>query len=198
MSDINYYDVLGVGVDADQDDIKRAYRSMARKYHPDMNKDKGSEELFMIVQEAYETLGDIDKKAAYDSSRVHDSSESYESSHSDEPSYGYEEPNYVVRRSFMSPTTIIRLIIGIFFLVLIPYGLSYKNAGWLNDIIIYYGWLLVFYLFTKLIYILSSFGILIWLIVSLVNGKGMDVLYAIGVYLALTLFVKIINPSVFD
>lgn len=66
MNNTEYYDRLGVSKDASQDEIKRAYRKMSKKYHPDINKEPGSEEKYKEVQEAYETLSDDQKRAAYD------------------------------------------------------------------------------------------------------------------------------------
>jgi curved DNA-binding protein len=63
----DYYAALGVAKDAGADDIKRAYRKMARKYHPDVSKEAGAEERFKQVAEAYEVLKDPEKRAAYDS-----------------------------------------------------------------------------------------------------------------------------------
>jgi molecular chaperone DnaJ len=64
----DYYEVLGVGKSASKDDIKQAYRKLAMKYHPDMNKDspKAAEEKFKEISEAYEVLADDDKRARYD------------------------------------------------------------------------------------------------------------------------------------
>lgn len=62
----DFYEVLGVTKDTSADDIKRAYRKLAKKYHPDINKEADAEEKFKEVQEAYEVLSDPDKKAAYD------------------------------------------------------------------------------------------------------------------------------------
>ena len=66
MNNTEYYDRLGVSKDASQDEIKRAYRKMSKKYHPDINKEPGAEEKYKEVQEAYETLSDDQKRAAYD------------------------------------------------------------------------------------------------------------------------------------
>lgn len=62
----DFYDILGVSRSASEADIKKAYRSLAKKYHPDMNKEAGSEAKFKEVQEAYDVLSDATKKAKYD------------------------------------------------------------------------------------------------------------------------------------
>ena len=64
--DKNYYDILGVSKDADAESIKSAFRNLAKKYHPDVNKEEGAEEKFKEIQEAYAVLSDPDKKAKYD------------------------------------------------------------------------------------------------------------------------------------
>lgn len=60
------YEILGVNSDATQDEIKKAYRKLARKYHPDVNKDAGAEEKFKEINGAYEVLGDETKRKQYD------------------------------------------------------------------------------------------------------------------------------------
>lgn len=62
----DYYEILGIARDATQDEVKQAYRRLARKYHPDVSKEADAEERFKEVGEAYEVLKDPEKRAAYD------------------------------------------------------------------------------------------------------------------------------------
>jgi molecular chaperone DnaJ len=62
----DYYELLGLPKGASEDDIKKSYRKLARKYHPDINKEQGAEEKFKSITEAYEVLSDPQKKAMYD------------------------------------------------------------------------------------------------------------------------------------
>ena len=69
-ADKDYYGDLGVSSSASAADIKKAYRKLARKYHPDVSKEAGAEEKFKAVNEAYEALRDPQKRAAYDQLRA--------------------------------------------------------------------------------------------------------------------------------
>lgn len=62
----DYYEVLGLGRSASNDDIRRAYRKQARQYHPDVNREAGAEDRFKEINEAYEVLADDQRRAAYD------------------------------------------------------------------------------------------------------------------------------------
>src|SRR5947208_893951 len=63
----DYYKILGVERGASDEEVKKAYRKLARKYHPDVSKEANAKEKFQEVSEAYETLRDKEKRAAYDS-----------------------------------------------------------------------------------------------------------------------------------
>ena len=73
----DYYAILGVERGAGDDEIKKAYRKLARKYHPDVSKEPNAEERFKEVSEAYETLKDAEKRAAYDQLGRHAAGEEF-------------------------------------------------------------------------------------------------------------------------
>ncbi|MBO2534909.1 molecular chaperone DnaJ [Rummeliibacillus suwonensis] len=66
MEKRDYYEVLGLEKTASKDEIKKAYRKLSKKYHPDLNKEPGAEEKFKEIAEAYEVLSDDQKRARYD------------------------------------------------------------------------------------------------------------------------------------
>lgn len=66
MAKKDYYEILGVNKNSSQDEIKKAFRNLARKHHPDVNKESGSSEKFKEINEAYQILGDPNKRQHYD------------------------------------------------------------------------------------------------------------------------------------
>ena len=76
----DYYAILGVDRTASEDEVKKAYRNLARKYHPDVSKDPQGEEKFKDAAEAYATLKDAEKRAAYDRLGSHSAGEEFQPS----------------------------------------------------------------------------------------------------------------------
>lgn len=85
----DYYETLGVARNASQDEIRKTYRKLARKFHPDVNKDPGAESKFKEIAEAYEVLGDPQKRGKYDEFGAN-----YRSGDEFRPPPGWEEASY--------------------------------------------------------------------------------------------------------
>ena len=66
----DYYAILNLSKNANESDIKKAYRKLALKFHPDKNKDPGAEEKFKEISEAYEVLSDKEKRSVYDKFKI--------------------------------------------------------------------------------------------------------------------------------
>lgn len=84
MSQKDYYKIMGVARDATEKEIKTAYRRLARKYHPDLNKDANAKDQFQSVGEAYEVLKDPAKRKAYDEGRLYEQYQQQGAPHQDQ------------------------------------------------------------------------------------------------------------------
>ena len=63
---VDYYEILGVSSLASSDEVRKAFRMLSRRYHPDVSKEENAEEIYQKITEAYEVLGDEDKRRDYD------------------------------------------------------------------------------------------------------------------------------------
>lgn len=226
MAEKNYYEIFNVPMNADTSEIKKAYRKLAKKFHPDINKDPGSDELFMMIQEAYETLTDENARKEYNktinknkSKKEQSESSSDESktasnkaqnkSKSNQHADNYSKTVYyhftenhpkftryrpIKRFNFLS---VIRKIIGVLFLIIIPLLLKIGEFSW-NQIILYYGWILLFFIVKKILFGLTNFGLFIWFVVSLFQGNSINVLYSLGSIVVLGLIYLILSPEEFQ
>lgn len=90
MSKKDYYEILGVGRDATAEEIRKAYRRLARKYHPDVNNEPDAEQKFKEVKEAYEVLGDEQQRARYDQFGHTDGPSGFGGSRFDPSDFGFD------------------------------------------------------------------------------------------------------------
>ncbi len=122
----DYYDVLGVSKSASQDEIKKAYRRLASKYHPDVSQDPQATEKMALINEAYDTLKDPQKRASYDQygpqvNETPNTNQQYQYYYNYNPNQNYEYSNgYTYVRS---PFHFIRFIIAVLFLGAVSFAL---------------------------------------------------------------------------
>ena len=113
----DYYEILGITKDASEDEIKKAYRKLAAEYHPDVSKDPKANEKMALINEAYATLKDPDKRANYDQ---------YGSNEDMSYNYNPSNNNYEYSSGYVyvkSPFAMGRFIIGIIFILLVITGI---------------------------------------------------------------------------
>lgn len=98
-ADKDFYKTLGINSKATSDEIKTAYRKMARKYHPDVSSDANAEVKFRNITEAYETLSDVKKREEYDNSQSSQGfkSSSFKDTFSQPSDYSTENANDLLR-----------------------------------------------------------------------------------------------------
>lgn len=212
MGDSNHYETLGIEPNSDKDQIKKAYRQAAKKYHPDINKSAGSEEIFKLIQEAYEILIDEDKRSAYDKDLAN-SKTSFEDNKYTQETYSYTDNSdssgrSTYRNKNKAPVfgllntgnimTVIRIVVAFFLLVVLPVSEFVGKADLINNLILYYGWLFLFYIFTDLILGITYVGCFILFVSGLLNGTGSQVLWAIAGFFITSLISYIIKPSSLD
>lgn len=125
----DYYSVLGVSKSASKDEIKKAFRALAKKYHPDINKgNKAAEEKFKEVSEAYEVLGNEDNKRKYDNARSFGGGFDFNGFAKDGP-FGNFYRAYTNKTSEPSGSDIFEEFINSF------KGTPFENLGGLGDIV---------------------------------------------------------------
>ncbi len=170
IGQINYYETLGVDRQASVNDIKKAYREKAKLFHPDINKMDGSEELFGIIQEAYETLSNTEKRAEYDrilqnlkfntNSDRNNNQNTY--TYSNSPTQDDYYTNTPTKPSF-SLLKIIRGIVWFFLLIVSPISI-YINTQSFEEIVFYLAGVMIFVIFKKLVVGLLMMGGIVFLL----------------------------------
>lgn len=194
MSD-NYYRVLGVAQNADSNEIKKAYRAKARKFHPDLNTTEGSDQLFMVIQEAYEVLSDSDKRKEYNKtltkSKPKKTKESNNKQYSEvqpkrraSKTYTYAEPSsqrpgvepqyeYTwqtkVLIGLQKARGVIRVIMGAFLFFILPGIIAYstKRSDLLIVMITYYVLVAILIHALPYLYLAANLGLIYLMFVGL-------------------------------
>lgn len=205
-----YYDVLDVDKNADRQQIKVAYRSKARQFHPDLNRDPGSAELFKIVQEAYEVLSDDDRRKEYDKelsqaqaarkpvnkSRPVNPSQPRRKAPSDEEIRLHEELHQepeTITVMRLSKRWLARRILMIIALIVIP-AIIWISSRNIIAVILYYVVASMAFVYLYEIAVVSNIGLIIWLITSVVDRTYTHILLSILLLMLVNILTYIINP----
>lgn len=155
-----YYDILNVSRNATIGEIKNSFRNLAKKYHPDLNKDCGSDEIFKIIQEAYEVLSDENKREEYDKSlEFSPIKEPVKQTDSVKDTYPKEKKRKNRRFLFCDITLnitsekvilFIRVVFWGFILVVNPI-IMYTQSGQIDKLIYYFAGVVLFVIFHQVV-----------------------------------------------
>ncbi|MCY1712844.1 DnaJ domain-containing protein [Caproiciproducens galactitolivorans] len=130
---VNYYEVLGLDEHATQEQIKTAYRTLVKKYHPDVNNASNAATFFRMIQEAYETLSDPQKREEYDNPRqeTHENDAVYSDDGSVSIPVTYQE---YVRLKFMQHSLPVKIIVIIMRILIFPCLPIFSLFTWLFEV----------------------------------------------------------------
>ncbi|MBU3075515.1 J domain-containing protein [Clostridium estertheticum] len=148
---MNYYDILGVEKSATQEEIKQAYRSLVKKYHPDVNTAGNANTFFILIQEAYNSLSNEKSRKNYDLTNNNcETNNTYSSNYNDNKkddswfntqTVSDEEIKEYIRREKSQRsifTKILRILLKIIFVVLIPIISFTKHVSmWISGVILF-------------------------------------------------------------
>ena len=143
----NYYHVLGINYNVSPQELKLAYRKLAKQYHPDVNPDDAEkEEMFKLVSEAYYVLSDSDRKASYDLSLLLGLNEVYDELEEKERNRRYRQRRAAYRGNYRPPrrepvtysktvyAAVTMLVVGVAIsILLIPFALSHYSSAYHYD-----------------------------------------------------------------
>lgn len=224
----NYYDVLGVNINASDSDIKKAHRIAAKKYHPDINESVNAEEMFKVVQDAYDTLINKELRSDYDfmleirraqeeekrkqyqqtqtyyeqdsktESQFQDQTQDlHKTTKKDVGSYQKYHKRKRRREFDFSIIKALRTIVRIILFIIIPAYNFYLTKDW-NWVVLYYGWWIAFFMFSKIIYSITVVIIGLGFFAALLQSSGAGVLAALAVFLVISFIFAIITPGIFS
>lgn len=210
MIEDTFYETLGVSQQATKAEIKTAYRTLSKKFHPDLNKQFGSDEIFMEIQKAYETLGNDEKRKEYDKTLFSDGNDEQEEYEEEEPEdWDYYEYNSSTNTGTYYKTTptkkgisyyvetikdkisdlpfINTLRVIVWFLILISPINEFLKTNDINNLALYYVGCFLFFAFGKIILVIINFLFLVMVIVTFFNGEGIMAVQMLGFMFVISL-----------